>query len=150
MPAPPRIPSRQGLFRLRPFGRPPSTARIMTNRVTSGSCIERPMSDTPSQPAQHADGGNDGTTRTAVVLPWEGSAGHQPRSADARLAEVVELAKSIGLEVVHSAVVPLRAQRPSTLLGQGQVASLREAIAQHSAELAVVDAALSPVQQRNL
>ena len=107
------------------------------------------MTDTPSQPAPHADGGN-GATRTAVVLPWEGSAGHQPRGADARLAEMVELAKSIGLEVVHTAVVPLRARRPSTLLGQGQVATLGHAVAEHSAELAVVDAALSPVQQRTL
>ena len=65
-----------------------------------------------------------GATRTAVVLPWENPAGHRPRGADARLAEMVELAKSIGLEVVHTAVVPLRAHRPSTLLGQGQVATL--------------------------
>ena len=65
-----------------------------------------------------------GATRTAVVLPWEDPAGHRPRGADARLAEMVELAKSIGLEVVHTAVVPLRAHRPSTLLGQGQVATL--------------------------
>src|ERR671916_412304 len=43
-----------------------------------------------------------------------------------------------------------RAQRPSTLLGQGQVATLGHAVSEHSAELAVVDAALSPVQQRNL
>ena len=107
------------------------------------------MTDTSSSSARHADTGS-GATRTAVVLPWENSAGHQPRGADARLAEMVELAKSIGLEVVHTAVVPLRAHRPSTLLGQGQVATLGQAVAGHSAELAVVDAALSPVQQRNL
>jgi GTPase len=95
-------------------------------------------------------GDGSGATRTAVILPWEVSGGHQPRGAEARLAEMVELAGSIGLEVAHTAVVPLRARRPSTLLGQGQVASLGRAIAEHSAELAVVDAALSPVQQRNL
>ncbi len=108
--------------------------------------------DTSSASPQPASRSNDGSgaTRTAVVLPWENPAGHQPRSADARLAEMVELAKSIGLEVVHTAVVPLRAHRPSTLLGQGQVATLGEAIAGHTAGLAVVDAALSPVQQRNL
>ena len=108
--------------------------------------------DTFSTSSQSAPrpGSGSGGVRTAVVLPWENPGGHQPRGADARLAEMVELAESIGLEVVHTAVVPLRAQRPSTLLGQGQVATLREAIAQHSAGLAVVDAALSPVQQRNL
>jgi GTP-binding protein HflX len=107
------------------------------------------MTDTSSQSTPHADSGS-GSTRVAVVLPWENSAGHQPRGAEARLAEMVELAGSIGLEVVHTAVVPLRARRPSTLLGQGQVASLGQAVAEHSAELAVVDAALGPVQQRNL
>jgi GTP-binding GTPase Middle Region/GTP-binding GTPase N-terminal/50S ribosome-binding GTPase len=106
----------------------------------------------PSTSSQSAPrpGDGSGATRTAVVLPWENPGGHQPRGADARLAEMVELAKSIGLEVVHTAVVPLRARRPSTLLGQGQVASLGQAVAEHAAELAVVDAALSPVQQRNL
>jgi GTPase len=108
------------------------------------------MTDTfPSPSASQSDTGG-GATRTAVVLPWENSADHQPRSADARLAEMVELARSIGLEVVHTAVVPLRAHRPSTLLGKGQVATLGQAIAERSAGLAVVDAALSPVQQRNL
>ena len=53
-----------------------------------------------------------GATRTAVVLPWENPAGHRPRGADARLAEMVELAKSIGLEVVHTAVVPLARTGP--------------------------------------
>jgi GTP-binding protein HflX len=107
------------------------------------------MTDISSPSAPNADTAS-GATRTAVVLPWENLAGHQPRSADARLAEMVELAKSIGLEVVHTAVVPLRARRPSTLLGQGQVTTLGQAVAEHAAELAVVDAALSPVQQRNL
>src|SRR5215212_3998430 len=108
--------------------------------------------DTSSASPQPAPRPNDGSgaTRTAVVLPWENPAGHQPRGADARLAEMVELAEAIGLEVVHTAVVPLRAHRPSTLLGQGQVATLGQAVAGHAAELAVVDAALSPVQQRNL
>ncbi len=101
----------------------------------------------PFQP--QADAGN-GPTRTAVVLPWEGAGPNHPRNPEARLAEAVELVKSIGLEVAHAAVVPLRGHRSSTLLGQGQVATLGAAIAEHAVELAVVDAALSPVQQRNL
>jgi GTP-binding protein HflX len=52
--------------------------------------------------------------------------------------------------VVHSAILPLRTRRPATLLGSGQVAAQKESL--HEAEVAVVivDAALSPVQQRNL
>lgn len=41
-------------------------------------------------------------------------------------------------------------RRPSTLLGEGQVAEQRQAIAGAEVAVAVVDAQLSPVQQRNL
>ncbi len=74
----------------------------------------------------------------------------QPRSAEARLAEAVGLAAAIGLVVVHTAIVPLRVRRPSTLLGDGQVAAQGQALAGAGVAVAIVDAALSPVQQRNL
>ncbi len=60
------------------------------------------------------------------------------------------LAASIGLVVVHSAILPLRTRRSATLLGQGQVATIGEAIHAEEVAVAVVDAQLSPVQQRNL
>ncbi len=85
------------------------------------------------------------------MLPWERPDRHDAgRAAEARLAEAVGLAASISLVVVHTAILPLRARRPSTLLGEGQVASLKAAL--HEAEVAVVvvDAQLNPVQQRNL
>ena len=72
------------------------------------------------------------------------------RVAGARLAEAVGLAASIGLVVVHTAILPLRARRPATLLGTGQVAAQGEAIAEQDVTVAIIDAALSPVQQRNL
>jgi GTPase len=62
----------------------------------------------------------------------------------------VGLAASIGLTILHSAVHPLRAIRPATLLGEGQVGMVKEAVEQHGIAVVVVDAALSPVQQRNL
>jgi GTP-binding protein HflX len=52
--------------------------------------------------------------------------------------------------VVHTAVLPLRVVRPSTLLGEGQVAAQGQVIRQQGVTVAVVDGALSPVQQRNL
>ncbi|HEY4172093.1 MAG TPA: GTPase HflX [Rhodopila sp.] len=96
-----------------------------------------------------------GPTRAAVILPWERqgrevSGVDQPRAAEARLAEAVGLAASIGLVVVHSAIVPLRARRPSTLFGEGQVATQGHALSYNQVEVVIVDAALSPVQQRNL
>jgi GTPase len=60
------------------------------------------------------------------------------------------LAASIHLAVVHQVVLPLRARKPATLLGGGQVESLGRVIDELQVEVAIVDAALSPVQQRNL
>ena len=60
------------------------------------------------------------------------------------------LTASIGLTIVHSAIFPLRTMRPSTLLGEGQVGMVHEAVEQNGVTVVVVDAALSPVQQRNL
>jgi len=90
-------------------------------------------------------------TRAAVVLPWE-KPGRQDasRAAEAQMAEAVGLAASIGLVVVHEATVPLRTRRSATLLGQGQIATIGEAIAAEHVVVAIVDAQLSPVQQRNL
>ena len=51
---------------------------------------------------------------------------------------------------MHSAIHPLRQRRPSTLLGEGQVAMVRQALEEQEATLVIVDAALTPVQQRNL
>ena len=96
-----------------------------------------------------------GPPRAAVILPWD-RPGHShdgsadpSRAAEARLAEAVGLTASIGLVVVHTAILPLR-RRPATLLGSGQVEAQGEAIAEQEVTVAVMDAQLSPVQQRNL
>lgn len=95
-----------------------------------------------------------GPTRAAVILPYErtarGAEVNLTRAAEAKLAEAVGLAASIGLTILHAAAHPLRERRPSTLLGEGQVAMVKTAIDQHAITVTVVDAALSPVQQRNL
>ena len=90
-------------------------------------------------------------TRAAVILPWEREeAADHRRSAEARLAEAMGLAASIGLVIVHSAIVPLRHRRPSALLGEGQVENVHADLKEHEVALVVMDTALSPVQQRNL
>ena len=102
-------------------------------------------------------GGTATPTRAAVILPWErperaadARAVDAGRAAEARLAEAVGLTASIGLVVVHTAILPLRARKPATLLGEGQVAGQGTAIAEQTVDVVVVDAHLSPVQQRNL
>jgi GTP-binding protein HflX len=52
--------------------------------------------------------------------------------------------------VVHTAILPLRSRRPSTLLGEGQVAEQGKWLTSNDIEVVIMDAALSPVQQRNL
>jgi GTPase len=72
------------------------------------------------------------------------------RSLDARLDEAVGLARAINLEVVGGEIVRLARPIPGTLLGSGNVEALGEKIGEQNIGLVVVDAALSPVQQRNL
>ncbi|WP_323991338.1 GTPase HflX [Nguyenibacter sp. L1] len=90
-------------------------------------------------------------TRAAVILPWERpDRQEEVRAAEARLEEAVGLAASIGLVIVRKAVLLLRARRPATLLGSGQVESLRAAVQEDRVAVVVVDSRLTPVQQRNL
>ncbi|HEX8482626.1 MAG TPA: GTPase HflX [Allosphingosinicella sp.] len=85
--------------------------------------------------------------RAIVVLPDTGRAA---RDADARLAETAGLALAIGVEVVHRQAVRLRQPKPATLIGSGQVEAIAQTVRDDDLQLAVFDAALSPVQQRNL
>jgi GTP-binding protein HflX len=94
-------------------------------------------------------------TLAAVILPWEkhersGNGAEAGRAAEARLAEAVGLTASIGLRVVHSAILPLRARKPAMLLGEGQVATQGAILGEQEVAVVIVDAHLSPVQQRNL
>ena len=78
------------------------------------------------------------------------SRSRNPREPEARLEEAVALSAAISLEVVREAVVRVRAPKPGTLFGEGQVEELASWVALDKAELLVVDGALSPLQQRNL
>ena len=90
-------------------------------------------------------------TLAAVILPWERPDRHDDsRAAEARLEEAVGLAASIGLVVVHQTVLPLRRRTPATLLGSGQIATLHDTLQAEQVTVAIIDAKLSPVQQRNL
>ena len=79
-------------------------------------------------------------------LPREGSR----RSADARVEEAEGLARAIGIDVVAGKPFRVRAVRPATLLGKGQVEEIAELAKEQDAGLLIVDAALTPIQQKNL
>jgi GTP-binding protein HflX len=72
------------------------------------------------------------------------------RDAQSKLAEAIGLAEAIDLDVVDTVVAPLLAPRPATFIGSGKVAEIAKRVADAEAELVVVNAQLSPVQQRNL
>jgi len=94
---------------------------------------------------------DDGLSRGAralVALPER--AGDNPRTAEARLDEAAGLAAAIGIDVVGRLAFRLRDPKPATLFGSGQVEQIALAIRQDEAELLVIDAALTPIQQRNL
>ena len=72
------------------------------------------------------------------------------RDADARLAEAVGLTAAIGLEVVETFIVPLARMTPATLIGSGKVEEIGAAARGLEPEVVIVNAQLTPVQQRNL
>ena len=79
-------------------------------------------------------------------LPREASR----RSTAARIEEAEGLAEAIGIDVVASRPFRVRTIRPATLLGKGQVEEIAEAAREREAKLLIVDAPLTPVQQKNL
>ncbi|WP_413083957.1 GTPase HflX [Thermaurantiacus sp.] len=72
------------------------------------------------------------------------------RTLEGRLAELEGLARAIRLDVRATLALGVRVPHPATLLGRGQVARLATLVAAHGAELVVVDAPVTPVQQKNL
>ncbi|WP_243453877.1 GTPase HflX [Sandaracinobacteroides saxicola] len=72
------------------------------------------------------------------------------RDAEARLAEAVGLAAAIRLDVRDASVIKLRKPVPATLIGPGQVERVAASVAATEAEVVVVDASVTPVQQKNL
>jgi GTP-binding protein HflX len=95
-------------------------------------------------------------TRTLVLGPYltaraqKHDGEERLRQPQARIDEAVGLALAIDLTVVEGMIVPLSTLRPSTLLGKGKVEEIGERIKADEIRLVVIDAALSPVQQRNL
>ena len=79
-------------------------------------------------------------------LPRDGAR----RSADARIDEAQGLAEAIGIVVAASRAVRVRNVRPATLLGKGQVEEIAKLARDNEAALLIVDAALTPIQQKNL
>ncbi|HWF63032.1 MAG TPA: GTPase HflX [Rhizomicrobium sp.] len=72
------------------------------------------------------------------------------RDAEERLEEAIGLAGAIDLNVVEARIAPLARPTPATLIGSGKVAEIARDAKALAPEVVIVNAQLSPVQQRNL
>ena len=89
-------------------------------------------------------------TPAAVLHPTIRGARSAGRTPESALEEAIGLAEAIDLDVRFSAVVPLNKPRPATLIGTGKLADLGFDLKGLEVEIVVVDAELTPGQQRNL
>ncbi|OJT97347.1 MAG: GTPase HflX [Alphaproteobacteria bacterium 65-7] len=72
------------------------------------------------------------------------------RDGQARLEEAVGLTAAIHLDVVAAQVAPLARPTPATLLGTGKVEEIAVLAKAQEPDVIIVNAHLTPVQQRNL
>ena len=86
----------------------------------------------------------------AIVIHPDREGRSLSRQADARLDEAVGLALALDLDVRETLVASLRRLTPATLFGKGKVDEIGHVVELAKADVAVVDDALTPVQQRNL
>jgi GTPase len=91
-------------------------------------------------------------TRAIVIAPVIKGPAIKDASRDPliRLEEARGLALALELEVPESHLVSIRKARAGTYLGKGLIDTLKTELAEHHAGLLIIDAPLSPVQQRNL
>lgn len=72
------------------------------------------------------------------------------RTLDERVAEAINLAQALDIDVVHSEGVNLSKITPATLLGGGVVERIAVIVKEQKLEVIFIDASLSPRQQREL
>lgn len=86
----------------------------------------------------------------ALIIHPQRDGRDSSRSSQARLEEAIGLAEALDLEIRDAIIAPLRKRTPATLFGSGKVDEIGALCAQLQVDVAVVDDALTPVQQRNL
>ena len=95
--------------------------------------------------------------RCVVVHPEIGAEAGDGREREARLEEAVGLAMAIDLDVAHAEAFTIKQPKPATLIGGGVVEHIAGVLEQLRLSdedapkpVIIVDAQLTPVQQRNL
>ena len=87
--------------------------------------------------------------KTGVIYPQTDTA-PQSLTPQSRLAEAEGLARAIDLDVVYSEVSRIKEIKPATFFSRGWLERLQPIVTAQEIELLVIDAKLTPIQQRNL
>jgi GTPase len=101
--------------------------------------------------ASQSQSENEFTRGARAVLALPELAGKASRrDVEARLDEAAGLAEAIGIHVAERLHFRIRGAKPATLFGSGQADMIADAVERHEADLLVVDASITPIQQKNL
>ena len=90
------------------------------------------------------------SAQEAIVIQPSVRQWRLPREADVMLAEAIGLGEAIALDVVHAEILSLQAPHAPTFLRAGQVAHIGAIADDYDHPLIIINASLTPVQQRNL
>ncbi len=93
---------------------------------------------------------DSGKRTTALIVKPILSGSHAARSHESMLAEARGLAEAIDLAVIDAVIAKVSSPSAAHLLGKGWVEKIGQQIEEHKIDLAIVDHALAPIQQRNL
>jgi GTP-binding protein HflX len=94
--------------------------------------------------------GDKSTGAVFIVCPYIVKGAHRIIDPEARLEEAKGLAEAIQLQVVGLEFFKQHIIRPATYISKGHVDSLQGPLKGLEVDLVFIDAAISPVQQRNL
>ncbi len=86
-------------------------------------------------------------TSAGIIYPYMGDSNINPEE---RLAETVSLGAAISLDIKYSEIIRLRAIKAGTFFGGGNIERLAAICREKEIELLIIDASLTPIQQRNL
>ena len=86
-------------------------------------------------------------TKAGIIYPNVGNSDLLPED---RLAETKGLAAAISLDILYSEIIKLRTIKPGTFFGSGIIEKVANICKESQLELLIIDADLTPIQQRNL
>jgi GTP-binding protein HflX len=87
--------------------------------------------------------------QTALILSPQ-HPGTDANRAQARLEEAIGLAQALDLVTAEARIEPLRRVEAGGFFGSGKIEQIAERVEELEVTVVIVDAALSPIQQRNL